>query len=169
MAWSPAAARFLCIDLGDKRTGLAIGDSVLKIASPLDVLEVPKAQRDGGALLDALVAAIAEQRPTGLVIGLPLNMDGTEGPRSRMAREFGQRLAGATGLSVHYQDERLTSTHADWQMARTGMTRGQKKAKRDALAAAAILRDFLASLAGGESSSSIGNRPEGEPEGGIGR
>jgi putative Holliday junction resolvase len=77
------------------------------------------------------------------VVGLPLNMDGTEGPRARVVRAFAERLRTRTGRSLHYQDERLTSAEADWAMSRTGMTHQQKKERRDALAAAAILRDFL--------------------------
>ncbi len=141
--------RYLAIDLGDKRTGLAIGDSLTGVVSPLAVVEVAITERTGEALLETLAKAIAEQFGEAsageLVVGLPMNMDGTEGPRAKGVREFGARLRNRTGRVVHFQDERLTSSEADWAMARTGMTRGQKKAKRDALAAAAILRDFLAS------------------------
>ncbi len=141
--------RYLAIDLGDKRTGLAIGDSLTGVVSPLAVVEVAISERTGEALLETLAKAIAEQLGEAsageLVVGLPMNMDGTEGPRAKGVREFGARLRNRTGRVVHFQDERLTSSEADWAMARTGMTRGQKKAKRDALAAAAILRDFLAS------------------------
>lgn len=152
--------RLLCIDLGDKRTGLAVGDTQTRIASPAGVLEVPMSQRQGDALLAALVAAVAEHGAKELIVGLPINMDGTEGPRAKQARAYGQRLTAATGLPVHYQDERLTSSHADWQMARTGMTHGEKKGRRDSLAAAAILGDYLAGL---------NKRPLSEPEGGIER
>lgn len=139
--------RYVAVDLGDKRTGLAVGDTVTGLASPLGVLEVPIAQRGGEALLEALAAAVGEQigaRDAGeLVVGLPINMDGTEGQRAKLVRTFAARLGTRTGRAVHFQDERLTSAAADWTMARSGLTRGQKKAKRDALAAATILRDFL--------------------------
>ncbi len=138
--------RYLCIDLGDKRTGLAVGDLETRLVSPLDVVEVPIAQADGVALLEALDRAIEEQLGRGpgeLVLGLPFNMDGTEGPRARLVREFAARLAARCGRAVHVQDERLSSAAADWSMARSGMTRGEKKKRRDALAAAAILKDFL--------------------------
>lgn len=145
--------RYLAIDLGDKRTGLAVGDSLTRIVSPLDVIEVPIREREGEALLDALARVIEQQfgrapaaAPThALVLGLPLNMDESEGPRAKIVRAFGARIAARTGLEVHYHDERLSSAAADWSMARSGMTRGQKKARRDALAAAAILNGFLAS------------------------
>jgi putative Holliday junction resolvase len=141
--------RYLCIDLGDKRTGLAVGDAQTRLVSALSVLESPIAVRGGEGLLDALARAVDEQLGTGageLVVGLPLNMDDTEGPRSKSVRAFAARLGERVGRVVHFQDERLTSAAADWSMARSGMTRGEKKQKRDALAAAEILRDFLAGL-----------------------
>lgn len=144
--------RYLAIDLGDKRTGLALGDDVTRIASPLDVLEVPLARRDGADLLTALAKTLgSELGPPGsggqVVVGLPLNMDGTEGPRAKLVRAFADRLAAATGHTVHLHDERLTSIEADEGMARTGLTHAQKKRRRDALAAAAILRSFLSDRA----------------------
>ncbi len=156
--------RYLSIDLGDKRTGLAVGDSETGLVSPLTVLEVSMVVAQGDLLIEAIARASEEQlgpsrrpgspgarldSPGELVIGLPLNMDGTEGPRSKVVRAFARRVAQRTGRSFHYQDERLTSAQADWQMAKSGMTHQQKKERRDALAAAAILQDFLASTTRG--------------------
>jgi putative holliday junction resolvase len=142
--------RYIAIDLGDKRTGLAIGDSVTRIATPMHVLEVPLAAHDGEDLLAAINAwidsMVSRAQPCELVLGLPINMDGTEGKPAAKVRAFGQRLAQLTARTLHYQDERLTSVDADWSMARSGMTHKEKKQRRDALAAAAILRDFLAAL-----------------------
>ncbi|TVQ78369.1 MAG: Holliday junction resolvase RuvX [Phycisphaeraceae bacterium] len=134
-------SRFLAIDLGDKRTGLAGADSITRIASPLHTIEIPIAQRD--RLLDALAAAARDHEVTHLVLGLPINMDDTEGPRAKLARAFALDLHRRTNLPIHLHDERLTSAQADWSMARSGMTHAQKKARRDALAAAALLHDFL--------------------------
>ncbi|MEM1328933.1 MAG: Holliday junction resolvase RuvX [Planctomycetota bacterium] len=140
--------RFLAIDLGDRRTGLAVGDTYTGLAGPAGVLEVPR-DRDGGlALLRALDDAIEEHlgpshMPGGLVLGLPLHMDGSESPRAKLARAFAETLKERTGRTVYLQDERLTSIEADERMARTGMTHKQKKRKRDALAAAAMLTEFL--------------------------
>lgn len=136
--------RYLAVDLGDKRTGLAGADSITRIASPLHALHIPIAQRD--RLLTALADAAREHEATDLVLGLPLNMDSTDGPRAKLARAFAHDLHTRTNLPVHLHDERLTSAEADWSMARTGMTHAQKKARRDALAAAALLRDYLESL-----------------------
>ncbi len=131
--------RYLAIDFGDKRTGLAAGDDETGLVSPLEVIQLPR----GPALLDALIRSIERQRPDAIVIGLPLNMDGTEGPAAKATRELGEKLQERVKLPIHYQDERLTSYAADQRMARTGRTHKQKKQLRDALAAAEILRDFL--------------------------
>lgn len=137
--------RFLAIDLGDKRTGLALGDDATGIASPLGLIEVPIDRRGGEDLLDAIVARARQELGPGdaVLIGMPLNMDGTEGPRAKMVRAFAVRLAGRLGRAVLLADERRTSDAADERMARTGLTRGQKKARRDAIAAAEILRGVL--------------------------
>lgn len=138
--------RYLCIDLGDKRTGIAVGDDVTRLATPVEVLEVPVATNGGEALLAAISKAIDEQIGPGageLVFGLPLNMDDTEGPRAKIVRAFAARVGERTKRVVHFHDERLSSASADWTMSRSGLTHQQKKQRRDALAAAAILRDFL--------------------------
>ena len=133
--------RYLAIDLGDKRTGLAVGDDDSGIVSPLDVIVTTSADER----LRRLGVFIEEHEPDALVLGVPFNMDGSAGPAALKARKLGQVLTERFGRPVHEMDERLTSAAADEQMARTGLTHGQKKARRDALAAAAILRDFLES------------------------
>lgn len=136
--------RFLAIDLGDKRTGLAVGDDETRSVFPLEVIEAPMAEGAAGErLLAAIAKALGDHRAAALVVGLPFNMDGTEGARAKLVRAFAARAAQRTGAAMHFQDERLTSAAADWEMSGSGLTRGQKKHRRDALAAAAILRDFL--------------------------
>jgi putative holliday junction resolvase len=139
--------RYLAIDLGDPRTGVAVGDTETGIAAPLEVVEISIDIQGGGALLEALARIVEEQLgqngPGELVLGLPLNMDGTEGSGAKQVRAFARRLRERTSRVVHFQDERLTTAEADWAMAGSGLTRAQKKSRRDALAAAAILRDFL--------------------------
>ena len=133
--------RVLALDIGDKRTGVAVGDTGTRIVSPVAGLEAA-----GDALVEAVRRLIAEHAPDVIVIGLPLNMDGTEGDRAKIVRAVGERLAAAAAdLPVHYQDERLTTFAADQAMARSGLTRGDKKKRRDALAAVEILRDYDAS------------------------
>ena len=77
------------------------------------------------------------------MLGLPLNADGSEGPRARRTRKFGVSLQDATDVPIYYQDERLTTYAANQRLAGTGRTHRQKKAARDAIAAAEILQDFL--------------------------
>ncbi|MBX3356544.1 MAG: Holliday junction resolvase RuvX [Phycisphaeraceae bacterium] len=131
--------RYLALDIGAKRTGVAAGDDVVRLVQPLTVLQAPI----GPPLLHALATLLCEHAPDALVVGLPLNMDGSEGPAAKSIQELARDLAAKFSLPVHLQDERLTSSEADARMARSGRTHGQKKALRDALAAAAILEDFL--------------------------
>ena len=131
--------RYLCIDLGDVRTGIASGDDITRIVQPETVIE----ERDAGRRLDRIVAAVEEHGPDRLVVGLPLNMDDTEGPRAVAARAFGTELAARTGLPVDWHDERLSSFEADESLKGSGLSRKRKKKVQDAIAAATILEDFL--------------------------
>ncbi len=131
--------RFLAIDLGDKRTGLAFGNDTLGMANPLHTIDTASEH----LRIDAIAKAVDEYGPDAIVVGLPLNMDGSEGPRAKLTRAFAGTLAEKFDLPVHLVDERLTSTAADEQLAGRDLTRKKKKSRHDALAAAAILRDFL--------------------------
>ena len=131
--------RYLAIDLGDKRTGLAVGDDVTKIATPLEVLAAAKPAQQ----LSRIAAVIDSHGPDALVLGLPLNMDGSEGPAAKKARRVAEQLTADFGLAVHLVDERLSSAAADDLMAGSGATKRQKRSKRDALAAATILSRFF--------------------------
>lgn len=112
----------------------------------MKVVELSVGLEGGRVLVRELAREVRALGAGALVVGLPINMDDSEGPRAKKVRGLGDALGKETGLEVFYQDERLTSADADWQMARTGMTRGEKKQRRDALAAATILRDFLSEL-----------------------
>jgi putative Holliday junction resolvase len=131
--------RYLAIDPGGKRMGLAVGNDVIRTATPLEVVQ---ASTDD-VRLRAIARAIDEHGPDALVLGLPLNMDGSVGPAAKAAHAFADTLRQRFGLDVILVDERLSSDTADAQMARSGLTHGQKKARRDALAAAAILARLL--------------------------
>ncbi|MBL4591973.1 MAG: Holliday junction resolvase RuvX [Phycisphaerales bacterium] len=138
--------RLIAIDLGDKRTGIALGDRITMIASPVACIEVPIQDHNGQRLLDALakeVRTLIGTERVEVLLGLPINMDGSESPRSKISRVFGQRIADALGLDVVLVDERRTSKAADELMAQTGLTHKQKKARRDAIAAAAIMQVYL--------------------------
>ena len=131
--------RMLAIDIGGKRTGFATGDSALAMAQPIGVIEHANEQE----LMDAISRMVGEHDPEALVIGLPLNMDDTEGPAAVRMRETADRVAALTGLAVHLHDERLTSFEADSRMAQSGRTHAGKKRIRDAIAAAALLEDYF--------------------------
>ena len=132
--------RYLAIDLGDRRTGIAAGDDFTGNAGPVDVIE----SADTATLMRRLAQIIDEHGPDALVVGVPYNMDGSEGPAARKALALIAKLSESTRLPVHAMDERLTTFEADDLMKQSGLTHKQKKQRRDALAAAAILRDFLA-------------------------
>lgn len=146
--------RYLAIDLGDKRTGFAAGDDVVGLVQPLSVVEAHTRPLQ----LRAALRAIDEYGPDRIVLGLPFNMDGTEGPRAKLVREFATELEKAfradrgphARFSLDFHDERLSSFDAEERLKRTGRTHGEKKALRDALAACAILEDFLRAKRGGD-------------------
>jgi putative Holliday junction resolvase len=131
--------RFLCIDLGDKRTGLAICDGDEILASPLAVLEGQK------NLLDEIIKIAQQNQAEGLVFGLPLNMDDSEGQRAAQTRKFADQLKEKIDLPIFFQDERLSSFAAEKQLSQTGLTHKKKKNRIDALAAAEILNEFIKS------------------------
>ncbi|MEM8836138.1 MAG: Holliday junction resolvase RuvX [Planctomycetota bacterium] len=133
--------RWLAIDLGGKRTGLAIGSDETGLATPLRVIE--HALDDTAEIERALAKAIEEQEPDGLVVGLPLNMDGSAGPPAKRVRHLAESWGARFSIPVEAFDERETSEMADEAMAQSGLTHKQKKKRRDAIAAAAILRGFL--------------------------
>ena len=130
----------LGIDLGGKRTGLAFAETLSGLVMPIEVLHAS----EGPALDSALDNAIREHGPHRLVVGLPLNMDGTEGPAAQKSRAMGENLQQRHGLPVEYQDERLTSFAAEADLAERKLNRRAKKNVADAHAAAEMLRDWLA-------------------------
>jgi len=132
--------KYLAIDYGLKRTGLAICDASETICSPLTVLDSTK------NLISKLAEIIAKENIEAIVIGLPLNMDDTEGSQARAVREFADRLRKIIDIPIHFQDERLSSFAADEKLAMSDFSTAEKKQRQDALAAADILETFLQNL-----------------------
>src|SRR5581483_9587573 len=129
----------LAVDFGRKRIGLAIADSANSPAYPLGTFERVSMERD----LAVIAARVQSRGVTQVVVGLPLNMDGTEGPSARAARGFGARIGEHLQLPVDYADERLTSFEARDRLA--GQTRlKRKRGAVDAVAATIILEEWLA-------------------------
>lgn len=131
--------RILAIDLGDARTGLAAGDDITRHVEPLKVIE----ERDSATRFARILKEVEAFGPDRILIGFPLNMDDTEGPRAKASRAFADRLGDATGIETTLQDERLTSFAADEALKGSGRTRKSKKRIQDALAAAELIHDFL--------------------------
>jgi len=130
---------YLAVDLGDKRTGLAVADDIVRIVQPITVLETPL----GEQLVHEIQSVIAEHGIDCIVMGLPLNMDGSESQRSKLTQTFAEKLQESIHIPIEFQDERLTSAAAEELLNQSGKTHKQKKKLRDALAAAEILKDFL--------------------------
>ena len=132
--------RWLALDHGHKRTGVAIGDTTDGFATPLVVLDTEPV-----ADLPARICKLSEEyKPDGIVVGLPLNMDDTVGPQALEALRFAAELAEFTGRDVRMWDERLSSFDADKTLA-GHLTRKKRRAHQDAVAAASFLQDFLQS------------------------
>ena len=129
--------RYLAIDYGLKRTGLAVCDADETLASPLVVLT------GQGGLIEKIRQAVADQAVDAIVLGLPLNMDGTEGDQAKRVRDFAAELIKQIELPLFFQDERLSSFDAEKKLAALGITRKKKKKHLDAIAAAAILQAFI--------------------------
>jgi putative Holliday junction resolvase len=127
------------LDLGRRRIGVAVTDAASMGAHPLGIVERRALKHD----LDAIAAMLRDRRVSTIVVGLPLNMDGSEGPAARGARKFAERLADALGVSVEMFDERLTSFEARERLADMPLRKGARKTGLDALAAVVILEGWM--------------------------
>jgi putative Holliday junction resolvase len=132
-------ARLLGVDLGEKRVGLAVSDPTGVLATPLRVLHV----RSPADALRQVAAACAEVGAEGIVLGLPRNMDGTEGPKAREARAFAAGLGEATAHPVFLYDERLTTSLVERTLLDADVSRRRRREVRDKLAAQVILQSYL--------------------------
>ena len=131
--------RYLAIDHGQKRTGLAVSDASETLVSPHSVIETQNEEE----LLKRVISVIDEEKIEAVVIGMPFNMDGSEGPRVKKVRAFGKLLADRLKIQVLFHDERLSSFEAEQLMVGMELTRKKKKKRLDAIAAAEILKGFL--------------------------
>lgn len=130
--------RCIGIDLGTRRIGLAYGDD-LGVATPLPALTQAEPDQRWAALL----AVIRERRATDVVLGHPLNMDDTAGPKAKEAEAFAAKLTAALGLPVHLVDERLTSYEAESSIAKAKRREVRASGIIDSRAATLILQDYL--------------------------
>lgn len=131
--------RILGIDLGEKRLGLALSDETRTLASPYGVYERCSPEADL-AYLEKLIAA---QKISEIVLGLPINMDGSLGPKAQETLEFKRSLKERLRITVHLYDERLTTAEAERVLLAADVSRRKRKSVRDALAAVLILQGYL--------------------------
>lgn len=130
--------RWLGIDYGVKRIGVAVGSTDDAITSPVKTIIVS----DLRASIEQIASLVRDFQVEGIVVGLPLNMDGTAGRQAAAVEDVALQLAAKTRLDVRMWDERLSSFAADKALAGT-LTRKKRRARQDAVAAATILKDFL--------------------------
>lgn len=135
----PPGLRLLGLDLGEKTIGLALSDTSLSIATPMQTLKRSKFAADA-AQLDIIISA---QGVGGLVVGLPLNMDGTDGPSAQSARAFGRNWAGRSPLPVLFQDERLSTSAVTRTLLDADASRRRRASVVDKMAAAYLLQGAL--------------------------
>lgn len=134
---------FLAFDYGTKRIGVAVGQELTGSASPVNTVRAT----DGKPDWDAITKLIEEWQPDEVVVGLPLNMDGTESELSRRATRFGNQLNGRYHLRAHFMDERLSSLQAEDELREQSAARGKsrkiQKEDIDKLAAKIILESWF--------------------------
>jgi putative Holliday junction resolvase len=145
----PRNQRLLGLDVGDKTIGLALSDPGLSVASPISTIRRTKFTADATSLLKLA----AERGVGGLVIGLPLNMDGSEGPRCQSVRQFAANLLKLKDLPILFWDERLSTMAVEREMIAHDVTRARRGKVIDQAAAAFILQGALDSLSRTKASS----------------
>jgi putative Holliday junction resolvase len=136
----PSTGRILALDWGSTRIGVAISDETQLIASPLAVLR----HRVGKRLpLGQFLTICEQEHPVGLVVGLPYDDDGREGPSAAAAREMGNTFAARSGLPVEWLDESFTTAEVIDRLTARGVAPRQRRETVDALAAAVLLERWL--------------------------
>ena len=131
--------KLMGLDLGTKTIGVAISDALRMTASPVETIKRTKFAFDA----ERLLALIAQNAVTGIVIGLPLNMDGSEGPRAQSTRAFVRNLAQKTDLPIVFWDERLSTMAVTRTMLEADLSRARQAEVVDKLAASYILQGAL--------------------------
>nr|WP_038127271.1 Holliday junction resolvase RuvX [Thioclava indica] len=135
----PRAGAVAGLDLGTKTIGVAVSDGLRSVATPLLTVKRKKFGLDAQALL----AIVAERELRGLILGLPMNMDGSEGPRCQSTRAFARNLEKLTDLPISFWDERLSTVAAERAMLEADLSRAKRAEAIDHVAAAFILQGAL--------------------------
>lgn len=146
LAALPVSGKLLGLDLGTKTIGVAISDAMRYSATPLETIRRSKFTEDANRLL----TLIAETRAVAIVLGLPLNMDGSEGPRVQSTRAFARNLAQKTPLPIVFWDERLSTAAVNRMLIAADVRRDTRAEVVDKLAASYILQGLLERLRRGQ-------------------
>jgi putative holliday junction resolvase len=139
----PERGALIGLDLGTKTIGVAVSDPDRRVATPVETVARKRFNLDAGRILELA----AERRAVGIVLGLPINMDGTEGPRAQSTRAFARNLARLTELPIGLWDERLSTAAVERALIAADASRAKRKAVIDQHAAAYILQGALDRLA----------------------
>ncbi|MDK3072809.1 Holliday junction resolvase RuvX [Sedimentitalea sp. JM2-8] len=135
----PAMRALVGLDLGDKTIGVAVSDRIGASATPVETIRRKKFTLDA----DRLLAILADREAGGIVLGLPRNMDGSEGPRCQSTRAFARNLARLTDLPIGFWDERLSTVAAEKALLEADTTRKRRAEVIDHVAASYILQGAL--------------------------
>ena len=135
----PAHRALMGLDLGDKTIGVAISDGMLSVASPFETIR----RRKFGLDADRLLEIVADRSIGGIILGLPRNMDGSEGPRCQSTRAFARNLERLTDLPIGFWDERLSTVAAEKALLEADATRKRRAEVIDNIAASYILQGVL--------------------------
>jgi len=135
----PASGKLLGLDLGTKTIGVAVSDGLRLTATPIETIRRQKFTKDA----ERLVALIAENKAVGIVLGMPLNMDGSEGPRAQSTRAFARNLGQKTDVTIAFWDERLSTSAVTRTLIEADMSRARRREVVDKLAASYILQGAL--------------------------
>jgi putative Holliday junction resolvase len=135
----PAMRALVGLDLGDKTIGVAVSDRLLSVATPLETIRRKKFGIDAARLLEI----IANREIAGIILGLPFNMDGSEGPRCQKTRAFARNLSRLTDLPIGYWDERLSTVAAERALLEADTSRKRREEVIDHVAAGFILQGAL--------------------------
>jgi len=135
----PPRGALIGLDLGSKTIGVAVSDPDRRLAAPVETVSRKRFALDAGRLLELT----AERRAVGFVLGLPINMDGTEGPRAQSTRAFARNFARLTELPIALWDERLSTAAVERALIAADASRAKRKAVIDQHAAAYILQGAL--------------------------
>jgi len=139
----PARGALIGLDLGSKTIGIAVSDPDRRLATPVETIVRKRFNLDA----ERLFVLAGERRAVGFVLGLPVNMDGTEGPRAQSTRAFARNLAKLTELPIALWDERLSTAAVERALIAADASRAKRKAVIDQHAAAYILQGALDRLA----------------------